>query len=78
MCDSDRFLEECSVTELGAIVNSENLLVRMLIGALLSGKQPELASDVLEIICLMGMLFHRKIVFAPSLQLCGSVGVGAR
>lgn len=53
MCDGDRVLEECPVTELGAIVNSENLLVRMLIGALLSGKVPELASDVLGIICLM-------------------------
>lgn len=78
MCDSDWVLEECPVTELGAIVNSENLLVRMRIGALLSGKVPELASDVLGIICLMGMVFFRKIVFAPSLQLCGLVGAGAR
>lgn len=77
MCDSDWVLEECPVTELGAIVNSENLLVRMLIGALLSAKMPELASDVLVIICLMGMVFCRKIVFAPSLQLSGLVGVAA-
>lgn len=54
------------------------MLGRILIGALLSGKLPELAGDVLEIICLMGMFFCREIVFAPSLQLCGSVGVGAR
>lgn len=51
------------VTKLGAIGNSENLLVRMLIGALLSGKVLELASDVLGIVCLMGMIFYRKIFF---------------
>lgn len=78
MCDHGQVLEECPVTELCAIVNSENLLVRMLIGALLSGRVLELACDVLGIICLMGMIFYRKIVFAPSPQLCGLVGVGAR
>ena len=78
VCDRDGVLEECPLTQLGAIVNSGNLLVRMLIGAVLSGKVLELASDVLGIICLMEMNFHRKVVFAPSLQLCSLVGVVAR
>lgn len=66
------------VTKLGAIGNSENLLVRMLIGALLSVKVLELASDVLGIVCFMGIIFYRKFFFASFLQFCGLVDVDAR
>lgn len=51
------------VTVLDAVVNSENLLVRMLFGALLPGKVPEFASNVLGIIPLMGIVFQRKNSF---------------
>lgn len=47
----------------------------VLVGALLLGNMPELAGDVLGIICLMGIVFCRKIIFTPYLQLCGLVGV---
>lgn len=47
-------------TVLDAVVNSENLLVRMLIGALLPGKVPEFASNVLGVIPLMGIVFPSK------------------
>lgn len=77
-CYNDEVLVECPVTELGAVVNRENLLVTVLVGALLLGNVPELAGDVLGIICLMGVVFYRKIIFSPYLQLCGLVGVGAR
>lgn len=77
-CYNGRVLVECPVTELGAIVNRENLLVTMLVGALHLGKVPEVAGDVLGIIFLIGIVFCRKIIFAPYLQLSGLVGMGAR
>lgn len=47
-------------TVLDAVVHSENLLVRMLIGALLPGKVPEFASNALGVIPLMGIVFPSK------------------
>lgn len=70
-CYNDRVLVECP--ELCAIVNRENLLVTVLVGVLLLGNMPELAGDVLGIICLMGIVSCRKIIY---LQLCGLVGMG--
>lgn len=39
---------------------------------------PGLAGDVLGIIDSMGIVFCRRIIFTPYLQLCGLVDVGAR
>lgn len=77
-CYNDQVLVECPVTELGAVVNRKNLIVTVLVGALLLGNVSELAGDVLQIICLMGTVFDIKIIFSPSLKLCGLVGGDAR
>lgn len=50
----------------------------VLVGALLLGNVPKLADDVLGVISLMGIVFCRKIIFTPYLQLCGLIDVSAR